>query len=562
VDDPARPPREAGTPVLLALLLAIASAPLLGTVRGWLPATPSGSLALLGFAVGAWAAVVVPALRGAPAVRALECLVVALPFAVALRGADPGASLDAVPGVLAAVAAGAVASSLPAPWRGRAAALAAMLLAAPSLAAGIGVETPRSFPRPVEAALPAGPPGEALAEADLVPTAWRVGAGVPPSLRAGALARTPRPASWTGTPSPFSGATWSPVPEAAATTLPAGKPALRVVGEGPFPASAAATVVVSATPPTHALDLDPFDVVAALGAADGLPTESADALASFARRGGLLVLPWHGTVPEALARRLGPAGLSTERGAGGARPLGLGHVAKAGAEGDVEEMLAAGLQRPAVGTAFDRALAPPAAPDAFPRRPAAPAPRGSTFALLAMFAAAAAVATTLRRVARAATVVALSGLACVAAGAATEPEEPAVARPFLMDLGGPGGRRVEGVFVAAGPRGWAWDADLASSSGLRALGFRTRLVGGKARLVLGPRAEGFLVEESVASGGAPGTEPVEAPPAWTRGLVVGDAAALAGMRWRAGTAPYGGPRPPGIACPEEAWAVVGLPGRP
>src|SRR5205823_2624209 len=143
---------------------------------------------------------------------------------------DPLASVEGVPGLIAVFAAGLLAASLRAPARGLVASAAAVLLAAPSLAAGLGYESPRAWPRPT-ARETSAIPGEEVAADDLVPLAWRAGAEAP-ALRIGALARTPPASSWPGSPPPLARGTWMPVPEGAAATIPVDRTGVRVFGEG------------------------------------------------------------------------------------------------------------------------------------------------------------------------------------------------------------------------------------------------------------------------------------------------------------------------------------------
>lgn len=559
--------RDASTPALV-LVLGVASAPAFGALpAGFLPSDPLGALALVLFVLAAWVAVVLPSVEGAGPARALEAFAVGAPFVAALVAATPGGAPLPIPALLAALAVGALAAALGDPWRVRLGAIAASALAAPALVAGLGVAAPSAGLRPTAAPVETTSPGEAVRAEDLVPAAWRGDDGAA-TRRAGALARTPSAGPAREGRPPLDAA-YTPVPPEARAALPVAGPVVLVVGSGPLDLRSSSgsrgepAVVTTTAFPRRALDLDAIDALVFLAADGDLDADSADAVASFARRGGLLVGPMHpATWPEALARRLGAAVVVEAPGVDGARQLGAGRVARAAGAADVLDLLAAGFSDPRVGTVFDRATASPTAPPEFPRWKDDPAARRDALPLLVLFGVVVSVAGLLRGAKRAAGVALLSGLAVFGARVSAAPAEDALVTPFLLDIGGLGGRRVEGLHVEAGPRGFVVPRGARSDAGLRALGFLVRRVDGDLRLVLPAGQGGWIVEESVARGEAEGAEPAERVPTWAERLLRWSGGGSEGSRVAAGEGPYGGPRPGGLGEGRRAWIAVLSPKRP
>jgi hypothetical protein len=565
-------PADLGTPVFALLLAALAASAASAFPLPVGPRTPEGLVAATSFALAAWVAVVVPALPSARPARVLEAACVAAPFLVlGARASASGADLP-WPGLMGALAIGTLGASLGGPLRARVATLGACALAAPLVLASAGADAgagARAFPRPAAPSRAAARslPGDAVDPRDLVPAPWRAGASRdagPAPLRVGALARTPPAPEWPAGAPPLADAAYRPVPREA-DALPAATPVVRVWAPGTSLRRGRVHFAFGTERPAGPLDLDACDAAFLPSDAAGDDASFADALASFARRGGVLIGTAH---PEdfspALARRLGAAGEPGPAGPAGMRPFGLGRVARAAGEADVLPILEAATLRPRWGTAFDRAASPPPAPAAFARWADDPGSRRGGTLLLGAFALAAGAASVLLRGARG--VAGVAGLAALAvAGVVATVRAPAGAalEPFVLDLGGAGGRRVEGVFVAAGPGGWVAPPGLASEGGLRALGFEVRRIDGRMRLVLGPGGEGWIVEEALATGVAAGTAPVASPPAWAASLLVegaereGDPA----VRFAAGTTPYEGPLADGPAAGRRARGVLATPGR-
>ena len=236
------------------------------------------------------------------------------------------------------------------------------------------------------------------------------------------------------------------------------------------------TVVGSPWRGELALDLDAYDAILLPGDA-GDDAASAETLATFARRGGLLVRVGPAPAwPEALARRLGRGGALEATGVQAARAVGDGHVAWVRAPDETAALLAAGLAHPRAATAFDRAIAAPRAPADFERPASAPPSRRPAAGLLAAVATVSALAAALARGgARLAALVGLAALGALDVLRLVPPETGPVLHAFRLEVGGAGGRRVEGLHVAAGPAGWVGlpGARPEREAGLRVLGFRT-----------------------------------------------------------------------------------------
>ncbi|MBL9087441.1 MAG: hypothetical protein JNM10_09890 [Planctomycetia bacterium] len=320
-------------------------------------------------------------------------------------------------------------------------------------------------------------------------------------------------------PPPGAAARFVPVPEGALADLPRAGPAVFVVGAAEAPTLAgAASVRAGPWRATDARDLDAFDVLVLRDPGDD--PRAADVVAAFARRGGLLVgppaaRPW----PSALARRLGPEAPASS-GVAAAIGFGAGHVARAEGTSDVEALLAAGLHRPRLFTAFDGATSPPPPPRGARRFVADDGPaRGLlTFAAVATAVLALAAAWLRRRLVALTVLSALSALeVAVLPAPATAPTVDAL----VLEPGGPGGRRVEAYLVSAGPRGWVGPGGpgLASPDAVRWLGFRVLRDGDVLRPALSPDATGWIVVERTATGDTSGLAPIDELPAWATSVL-------------------------------------------
>ncbi len=339
--------------------------------------------------------------------------------------------------------------------------------------------------------------------------------------RTGRFARAPGLAAWPDGPPPGAAATWIPVPDGAVADVPRGGAAVLVFGVRDAPAiDGASSVRIEPLDVTDARDLDAFDVVV-LGSADD-DARRAAAVAGFARRGGLVVGPPVGRPwPTVLARRFGPEAPSAS-GVAGAVGFGAGHLARADALRDVTDLIEAGLARPRLFTVFDGATSPPAAPRGAGRF----VPDEGPVRDLVGFAAAATavlgvVAAWLRRRRRLVALLVLAGLATAEAALLPAPPSAPAVEGFVLETGGAGGRRVEALFVAAGPRGFVGPAGpgLASPDAVRTLGFRVVRDADGLRLALAPHAEGWIVVERVGRGDTSGLDPTDEIPAWATALL-------------------------------------------
>ena len=557
--------KDASTPVLAGLVATLLAGLALPDLLGALPDEPAALAGALVTIAVAWGAVVVPALsRGRP-IRVVEAALVLAPALLFAVRAAPGPLLLPWRPLVAAGAAGAWAASLGSVGRARAAACAAAVLVSLPVLAAAQVFVPPAGVVVTVSALEVADRAEEGRETDpraLVPRAWSE-PDPARTLRVGSLARTPAvlPA---GT-NPLAGARWIPVPEEALAALPAGGPIVRVVGAAAASSHVGETTVVgSPWRGELALDLDPYDAILLPGDT-GDDTASAESLATFVRRGGLLVRV--GPVPawpEALARRLGRGGALEAPGAQAARAVGDGHVAWVRAPDETAALLAAGLARPRASTAFDRALAAPRAPADFERPAPAPPSRRPVAALLGAVAAVMAVASAFARGwMRLAALTGLAALGALEVVRLVPAESGPGLHAFRLEIGGPGGRRVEGLHVAAGPAGWSGlpGARPERDAGLRVLGFRILDTDSGPRLALPAGGEGWIVEEGVASGRTEGLLPVDRVPDWAVALLRRGAGGPEAFRAFAGTLPYDGPCPPGLPRPETARVVVLHPSR-
>jgi hypothetical protein len=270
-------------------------------------------------------------------------------------------------------------------------------------------------------------------------------------------------------------------------------------------------VTASEIDPTEPLLLETFDAVVILPSAwpPDAPDAAAqaDAMASFTRRGGLLIGPAPGRAwPPPLGQRLGTAGGASLGGTDGMRSFGLGRVVRAGSEAEIRDVLAAGVWRRGIGTVFDLATTPPSR--AAPLAPWCddPARRRMQGLLLLVYAF---VAAGLDRVLRSFPGRILGGaapaLAVVVGLWWTSPADPGVRTHALaFDLGGGGGRRVEAVALAAGPAGWWGRLAFEGGGTVRLLGGR---IGRDGTVRIGPGRTAWALRETVSGGDRRGFEP-------------------------------------------------------
>lgn len=559
--------RDASAPTLAALLLLLCAGVVGLPAPALLPTSPEGYAAAAALVASAWCGVVVPSLRGASPGAVLASACAALPFLAFAEGSAVAALAWPVPALALASVGGVVAAALPPPARRRVTAVVACGIVLGPLLASLG-----GIPVPEGLLLPRAPlsPGDVSAEGrparpeERVPAAWRDGTR-DAGRRVGALARASGAAGAgargdesTGIDAPFLA-----VPEGTPGALPRGGLVLRVLGlrppldrVGPFALLSGRGV------PASPLDLDAVDAVEISAGVD-LDAREADVLARFVRRGGLLVGPLPPVpFPAALRRRLGGGAVPDAGGPAGAHVAGLGHVALADDQAGLEALAVARLAEPRLGTAFDRALVPPRGLLAFSLPTDDPPARRGALAILLPFVAAVIL---LAAVGGRGHATRLALVALLAAGIAlgvAERAAPAAGAPFRVDLGGAGGRRVEGVVVSAGPAGLVLRGAASMDGGLRALGFQARVVNGRVRLTLPPGGRGVLVEEGEADGTAAGLTGTGDLPAWAQPWIDRGDATPGAFRLFTGGAPYRGPRPDGIRVGGDARCLVVLPGRP
>lgn len=278
--------------------------------------------------------------------------------------------------------------------------------------------------------------------------------------------------------------------------------------------------------PEHALDLEAVDLVflpaGAWDRSDARGERRARALTAWVRRGGLLLGPapedrW----PEPLGPLLGVAGAPAPAGAepDEPRPLGLGGVLRIRTDAQVEAVLRERRWVREVGTMLDVALTSPPLLPGQPRfDPAQAGPRGP-WRWLWLHALALAAFASLLRGHRA--LLAGAALAAAATGLVLAEPRPQSARlvPVLLEVGGEGGRRVEAVFVAAGPAGFQERLQWEGGGSVRLLGGRLTQDGD---VYLGAHQGAWLVRERVGLGREPGDAEAR-DSAWLRPLLVGEA---------------------------------------
>lgn len=473
-------------PALLAAALAFAALPVTGwAAMAWLPATPGGFGALAwGLAGLAFLAV---GARG-PAWRPVVLALAAAPALILAERAGGG-----LPGpgwwVLAAVA---VVLALLRVGRVPAVAVVMGLLAA--LAVFEGADAAR---------LVGAQPGGAAATFEEPPTrALRSGVrrGAPVPLPAGAVA--PLGAG----PGPW----WL---EAERATHPGPRPVVLLVGVAAPPAGARALARGTLVPGDAAGPLDRYGLRAydavvvredAWGPDDPRAADKADAVARYVHGGGLLVgpgpaSPW----PPRLGRALGQAGRATRGGPDGVRRLGLGRVVRAANQADVAAIFAADLWVRDVRTPLlDVTGSRPAPLEGWTPWADAPASRGTQGLLLWLHAAALAVLALVLRAPAS-----LLGGSLLAAGVTaaalvwTAPQDPGfrVAGAFV-ELGGAAGRRIEGVWISAGPAGYRGHVRFEGEGVLALRGARLDADG---RVAVAPGRSAWIVRETRGRGPRP-----------------------------------------------------------
>jgi hypothetical protein len=301
-------------------------------------------------------------------------------------------------------------------------------------------------------------------------------------------------------------------------------------------------------PFSHPFDLDAVDAVwveadAWDEAATQLP-ERVRALEGFVRRGGLLLGPPPGeSWPPGLAPRLGVAGRVRQPDEGEAAPLGLGKVVRPATPADGTRLLDAHGVRE-VATLLDGALGAPPVPG-LPRHEAELAGRATAAGVLGLHLLALGLFPwLLRGRTQAAASLAASGAAAVLLLAALQEPEAALVRGAVLDVGGAGGRRVEAVWIHAGPGGFEEPVRFEGSGIVRHLG--GRLVPGGA-LRLEPGRGAWVVCERRGEGLGAGDGERRAS-AWLMPLLVGR---VDPKRMRFGSLPdlgvtVGGRRPPRV----------------
>ncbi|MCC7138181.1 MAG: hypothetical protein IT460_07100 [Planctomycetes bacterium] len=550
--------REPAVPCLALCAAALLAPAALAQPLGPWPTAPAAIAAALALLAAGAAPIVLGATRHARPRTVLDALLVAAPAAYAVSRASPAPLVVPWAFVATAVALALVATAAAGRVRAVGVVAAAALVAALPAADAAGVlRVPTTLRAPTAPlAFAAGvATGPAVERGALVPRAWR---RVDPSSprRVGCYARRPDDAAGSeGTP-PGAEARFLAVPEGAAADLPR---AGTVVGawSRALPEAGPAEVALALVPPRadDPRDLEAFDVVWA-GPDTPDDPRAAATVASFVRRGGVLWLtesPEH--TPSSLRRALGAAWPDAP-GPAGARSLGAGRVVRVPDAAAVAAARAARLDRPWIATVLDRALEPPALPPALRPDAADPATgraplRTALLATLVLAWAAAALAGRRRTVTLA--VLAAAAVGTLAVGPAS-PRAPAVAA-FALEVGGVGGRRVEGVVVVAGPAGYLASTDpSAPADALRVLGFRVVRDGASLRLSLPPGGEGWVVADAVAGLPPTDAERVTAPPGWADGLFERPGGA-SGMGVETGRSGLSALRWPGVA-PEGSVPTV------
>ncbi len=229
-----------------------------------------------------------------------------------------------------------------------------------------------------------------------------------------------------------------------------------------LPAAAGLTAVhASQVEFTSAYELLAFDALLVLEGAwsldDPAARTKAAAVVAYVRKGGLLIGPgadhdW----PPHLARGLRHAARGLTPGAAGAQAFGLGRVARASHQAHVQELLDAHLWVPVVADVLTSRSGAPAWLEGLERWRDDPGGRRVQGVLLLVYVLGLAAFTRVLRGGGAQLLGVLLASAAAAAGLAwTAPHEPGFrVHGLSLDLGGPGGRRVEALLIDAGSRGF------------------------------------------------------------------------------------------------------------
>jgi len=231
----------------------------------------------------------------------------------------------------------------------------------------------------------------------------------------------------------------------------------------------------------------------------------ARALAGFVRGGGLLIgpapeRPW----PPELTRALRQAARGHETGPQGALRLGAGLVARAAAKADVDALLAGRAWVREVGTALLDVDGVPPWPAGLPRWCDRPLGRRTQGVLLWIHVLVLGVLLRLWRGGGAGALAALLVSAAVSAGIVwTSPQEAGYRVTALaIDIGGPGGRRLEAVVIDAGTGGYEGAVRFEGGGVLSVRGGRLTADG---RLLVRPGHAAWVLRErrglGVAGGG-------------------------------------------------------------
>jgi hypothetical protein len=501
-------PRDRAAPALAVLLAVLAVPAVGGPALPGLPSTPAAyqalalvvtALALLAFG---------PVRRGRPLVRCLALLLTAVPFL--LFGVLEGGGAQPSPGWWGLAASVALLALLRAP-RAATGAVASLLAAGVVLGAAGWPLLPAGWNACADPQV-RGLPDPATPAPGV--RGLRVGAAVP-------VERGRAPALGSGR-----GPWWV---EATRATRPGRRPLVLVLGSparGPSWIVGDATLVSEADLPfTHAQDLRCCDVVIALedawGQDDPRGRAKARAVEGFLRKGGLVIGPAPGHAwPPGLGPRLRAAGRSPLAGTAGVRRLGLGRVARAAHQQDVADLLGADLWVREVGSSLLDPGARPPSPAGWAGWRDRPAGRRTQGVLLGVFALALVALGRLLGGGRRFLAATLLAAGLVAAGLAwTSPLDPGFeARGAVLDLGGAGGRRVEAVWISAGPTGYEGHVQW-RGGGIVGLRGGTLTASGAVRVAPGHSA--WVVREAEGRGAPPG-DPADPGAAALRPLLTGD----------------------------------------
>ncbi len=350
---------------------------------------------------------------------------------------------------------------------------------------------------------------------------------------------------------------------------PRGAPILRVAGAGLDPepqrvprSAAGATsqdlyVFQGTGDLRHAFDLGGAEILLVAPEAweaDARAIARAQAVAAFARQGGLVVglgegEPW----PPELARALGGAGSAPLPVSGGTNvptALGLGGVLRARDRASALGSLGPWLDAPRPHTAFDGLLTPPEPPEAWTSvAPTTDERRPLGFLLLGFTVAVVLLEPGARRARAALAALALPALAAVAGVLALAPGRADLdAQAVVFDLGGPGGRRVEVLWLRAGERGYLGRVAFEGGGALRWVGGRHQ----DGALHLVPDESAWLVRHLEARGLDP-ADVEDRGAAWLLPWLSGP---VEPARLRLGRAPLRGLRIEGLESPAASTLTL------